>query len=48
MEKETIMSTSFDSIKRGLLDAIEHAKGQSPQTRIHRPRLVQLWKRKPS
>ena len=25
MEKETDMSTSFDSIKRGLLEAIEHA-----------------------
>jgi putative transcriptional regulator len=42
MEKETIMSTSFDSIKRGLLDAIEHAKGQSPLTRIHRPRPVDV------
>lgn len=29
------MSTAFDSIKRGLLEAIEHAEGHSPQTRIH-------------
>lgn len=25
------MSTSFDSIKRGLLEAIEHAEGRAPQ-----------------
>lgn len=37
------MSTSFDSIKRGLLEAIEHAEGRAaPQTRIHRPRQVDV------
>ncbi len=29
------MSTSFDSIKRGLLKAIEHAEGRAPATRLH-------------
>ena len=42
MEKETDMSTSFDSIKRGLLQAIEHAEGHAPQTRIHRPQPVDV------
>ena len=32
------MSTAFDSIKCGLLEAIEHAEGRAPQTRVHRPR----------
>ena len=36
------MSTEFDSIKRGLLEAIDHAKGRSPQTRMHRPRSVDV------
>ena len=36
------MSTAFDSIKRGLLEAIEHAEGRAPQTRIHRPRPVDV------
>ena len=27
------MSTAFDSIKRGLLEAIEHAEDHSPQIR---------------
>jgi putative transcriptional regulator len=42
MEEESNMSTAFDSIKRGLLEAIEHAEGHSPQTRIHRPRPVDV------
>ena len=36
------MSTEFDSIKRGLLEAIEHAEGRAPQTRLHRPRPVDV------
>lgn len=37
------MSTAFNSIKRGLLEAIEHAEGRvPPQTRIHRPRSVDV------
>lgn len=36
------MSTAFKSIKRGLLEAIEHAEGRAPQTRINRPRPVDL------
>ena len=31
------MSIAFDSIKHGLLEAIKHAEGRAPQTRIHRP-----------
>ena len=42
MEKEKDMNTSFDSIKRGLLEAIEHAEGGAPQTRIHHPRPVDV------
>ena len=36
------MSTAFDSIKRGLLEAIEYAEGHSPATRTHRPRPVDV------
>ncbi|ATE62245.1 helix-turn-helix domain-containing protein [Thauera sinica] len=36
------MSTAFDSIKRGLLEAIEHAEDRAPETRIHRPRPVDV------
>ena len=36
------MSTSFESIKRGLLEAIEHADGRAPQTRLHRPQPVDV------
>ena len=36
------MSTSFDSIKRGLLDAIEYIEGRAPETRIHRPKSVDV------
>lgn len=33
MEKEKSMSTAFDSIKRGLMEAIEHAEDRAPETR---------------
>lgn len=36
------MSKAFGSIKRGLLQAIEHAEGHAPQTRIHRPQPVDM------
>ena len=36
------MSNAFDSIKRGLLEAIEHAEGRAPQTRMHQPRPVDV------
>lgn len=36
------MSTAFNSIKRGLLEAIEHAEGQLSQTRVHSPRPVDV------
>ena len=36
------MSTAFDSIKRGLLEAIEHAEGRAPNTRMHSPRPVDV------
>src|SRR5574338_739878 len=42
MATETNMNIAFDSIKRGLLEAIEHAEGRAPQTRIHRPRPVDV------
>lgn len=31
------MSTAFDSIKRGLQEAIEHAEGRAPEADIHPP-----------
>ena len=31
------MSSAFDSIKLGLQEAINHAKGHELNTRIHRP-----------
>ncbi|MBV5322558.1 MAG: hypothetical protein JZU60_01835 [Ilumatobacteraceae bacterium] len=36
------MSTAFDNIKRGLLEAIEHADGRVPLTRMHHPRPVDV------
>lgn len=42
MEKEEIMNTGFDSIRRGLMEAIEHAEGRAPETRIYRPRAVNV------
>ncbi|MBN9695744.1 MAG: helix-turn-helix domain-containing protein [Zoogloea sp.] len=36
------MSTAFESIKRGLLEAIEHAEGRATETRVHRPRPVDV------
>ncbi|WP_442763765.1 helix-turn-helix domain-containing protein [Malikia spinosa] len=36
------MSTAFASIKQGLMEAIEHAEGRSPETRVHRPRPVDV------
>ncbi len=36
------MSTAFESIKQGLLEAIEHADGQEEGTRMHRPRPVDV------
>lgn len=42
MEKGNAMSTAFDSIKAGLLEAIEHAEGRLPETRVHRPREIDV------
>jgi putative transcriptional regulator len=42
LEKETIMSTALNSIKHGLLEAIEHAEGRASETIIHRPRPVDV------
>ena len=36
------MNTAFNSIKRGLQEAIDHAQGGAPQTRVHRPRPVDV------
>jgi putative transcriptional regulator len=36
------MSTAFESIKRGLLEAIEHAEGRATETIVHRPRPVDV------
>ncbi len=35
---------AFDSIKRGLLEAIDHAEGNAPAARIHNPqRFASVW-----
>lgn len=36
------MSTTFDSIRQGLQEAIAHAEGQSEGVRVHRPHLVDV------
>ena len=36
------MSEAFDSIKRGLQQAIAHAEGRDRGVRVHRPRLVDV------
>lgn len=36
------MDTAFESIKRGLQEAIKHAEGRLPQARVHRPRPVDV------
>ena len=36
------MREGFDSIKQGLLEAIEHAEGRAPQTRLHSPQPVDV------
>jgi len=36
------MSKVVDSIKCGLLEAIEYAEGGAPQTRVHRPQPVDV------
>ena len=33
---------AFESIKRGLEQAIAHAEGRSPDTKVHRPRPVDV------
>ena len=43
MEEQKDMSTAFESIKRGLQEAIAHAEGhEAAGTRIHRPRPVDV------
>ena len=36
------MGTEFEEIKKGLLEAIEHAEGRSPKTRISRPHAIDV------
>lgn len=36
------MNSASDSIKRGLVEAIEHAEGRAPETHVHRPRPVDV------
>ena len=36
------MSRAFQSIKRGLLEAVEHAQGGAPETLVRRPRPVNV------
>ena len=36
------MSIEFDSIKQGLLEAIDHAEGRLPKTIFHRPYAVDV------
>jgi len=36
------MSKAFESIKRGLQEAIEHAEGRAPGARVYRPHPVDV------
>ena len=36
------MSTTFESLKRGLQEAISHAQGNAVEARMHRPRPVDV------
>jgi putative transcriptional regulator len=36
------MSNEFESIKAGLMEAIEHAQGRLPRTMVHRPHAVDV------
>ena len=36
------MNTKFENIKAGLMEAIEHAEGRLPKTKIHQPHLVDV------
>jgi putative transcriptional regulator len=36
------MNIEFDSIKQGLLEAIDHAEGRLPKTIVHRPLAVDV------
>jgi len=36
------MSNDFESIKAGLMEAIEHAQGRLPRTMVHRPHAVDV------
>ncbi len=36
------MSTAFDSIKQGLQEAMEHARGKETGVKLHRPRSVDV------
>lgn len=36
------MNTAFDSIKRGLQEAIEHAEGRASSTIVYKPRPVDV------
>jgi putative transcriptional regulator len=36
------MNIEFDSIKQGLLEAIDHAEGRLPKTIVHRPQAVDV------
>ena len=36
------MNIEFESIKQGLLEAIDHAEGRLPKTIVHRPQAVDV------
>jgi putative transcriptional regulator len=42
MERSAALSTTFKSIKKGLLEAIEHASGNTRDAIIHRPKSVDV------
>ena len=42
-EKEQIkMTSAFEDIKAGLMEAIAHADGKAPHIKVHRPRPVDV------
>jgi putative transcriptional regulator len=41
-KEEIKMTSAFENIKAGLMEAIAHADGKAPHIKIHRPRPVDV------
>jgi putative transcriptional regulator len=41
-KEQTKMTSAFEDIKAGLMEAIAHADGKAPHIKVHRPRPVDV------